>query len=284
MKENKQKKKPNKFWQKLKKGLFKTGSSSLDLLFPQDMKCIFCGNDIPDFEDKPYCHECAKKDILNDGHRCRICDVRVHDSREICSYCDRSNKNIITPKFDKAFCPFIYNKTTKGAILRFKDDNGKFLTKTFTKYMCDAIKQASITFDIIVPVPSHPKTIRRRGYNQAELLANEIGKEFNVPVNTTSVLKTKYSKQQKTLNFAQRRKNIRESLEFKNLEIFKDKNVLIVDDVLTTCSTMNAIAERLKPNAHNIYVTTIARRELEKRNKKRIKDFFKNIFKKSKYK
>lgn len=284
MEEKQQKKNPNKFWQKLKKGLVKTGSFSLDLLFPQDMKCIFCGNDIPDFEDKPYCEECEKKGVLNDGHRCRICDVRVHDSRDICEYCDKSNKQYISPKFDKAFCPFLYNKTTKGAILRFKDDNGRFLTKTFTKYICNAIKEANISIDIIVPVPSHPKTVRRRGYNQAQLLADEIGKEFNVEVNTTCVLKDKYTKQQKTLNFADRRRNIRESLSFHNLEIFKDKNVLIVDDVLTTCSTMNAIAEKLRPKANNIYVATIARRELERKRVKNLKDLFKKLLKKTKNK
>ncbi len=278
-----QKNKPNKFWQGVKKCLGKTGSFSLDLLFPQDMKCIFCGNDIPDFEDKPYCIECEMKGVLNNGHRCRICDVPIHHMGEICEYCDKTNKHYISPKFDKAFCPFLYNKTTKGAILRFKDDNGRFLTKTFTKYICNAIKEANIFIDIIIPVPSHPKTVRRRGYNQAELLANEIGREFNVEVNTTCVLKDKYTKQQKTLNFAERRRNIRESLSFQNLDLFKNKNVLIVDDVLTTCSTMNAITEKLKPYTHNIYVATIARRELQNIIKKpNIKKIIKNLFKKKK--
>ncbi len=265
---------------KLKKFFLKSGNLSLDLLFPQDMKCIFCGRDIQDFEDKPYCKDCEKKGVLNNGHRCRICDMPISDSREVCEYCSGNRETShYKNKFDKAFCPFLYNDTTKGAVVRFKDDNAKYLTKTFAKYILQRISEENISIDVIIPVPSHPKTIRRRGYNQAELLANEIGKNLNVPVNTTSILKTVYSKQQKKLSFQERRKNIRKSLSFQNLGEFKDKNVLIVDDVLTTCATMNAIAEKLKPKTNNIYVATIARRDI-KDSKPRKVNILKKIFQK----
>lgn len=284
VKEEKQEKNLSK-GKKIKEIFVKTGHFSLDLLFPQDLKCIFCGNDIPSFSDKPYCDECEKAGVLNNGHRCRICDMPIYDESDVCEYCKINNETKKSKnKFNKAFCPFLYNDITKSAVVRFKDDNAKYLTKTFSKYICKLIKEANVTIDLIVPVPSHPKTIKRRGYNQAELLARQISKDLgNIEVNTTAIIKTSYSKQQKKLNYAQRQENISKSIKVVDLTPFKDKNVLIVDDVLTTCATVNTIASRIRHKAHNIYVATIARRDLKDSKPaktKLIKEFFKKLFKK----
>ncbi len=251
------------FWNKFKKFFIKAGKTSLDILYPQDLKCIFCGNDIPDFETQPYCHDCEKEHVLNDGHRCKFCDMPLHTEHNVCDYCQNGKH-----KFDKAFSPFVYNNMVRKAILKFKDDNGKYLIKTFTKYICEKIKEANITIDCIIPIPSHKKTIKQRGYNQANLLAQSIGKKINAIVDNGNITKEIYTKPQKTLSFQERQKNIYSSLKIKDPKKYEGQNILIVDDVLTTCATVNAVCSLIRPHVHNIYVATIARRDIEDSYKK----------------
>ena len=242
----------------LKKFFVKAGNASLNLLYPQNMKCMFCGKDIPDFEKQPFCDDCKKQEIFNNGHRCKFCENPLHDESDVCENC-KNNHNL----FQKAFCPFLYNNLTRSPILKFKNDYGKYLTPTFAKYIVDDIKKANITIDLIIPVPLHKKKRKARGYNQAEVLANQLGKELNVPVDTTSILKIKQTKQQKKLDYKQRQSNLFSTFLLTTKTNIKDKNILIVDDIMTTCATVNAISALIKKYVNNIYVATIARRDLK---------------------
>lgn len=250
--------KKQNFWIKLKNFFIKAGKSSLDILYPPDLKCIFCGKDIPNFDEQPFCEECKKENILNTSHRCKFCDMPLHTEHNVCDFCQNGNH-----KFDKAFSPFLYNNTVKKAILKFKNDNGRYLIKSFSKYICDEIKKANITIDYIIPVPSHKKTVKQRGYNQSELLAKAIGKELNITVDCDNITKEIYTKQQKKLNYRERQQNIFKSLKIKDNKKYNGQNILIVDDVLTTCATVNSVASLIRPYVHNIYIATIARRDIE---------------------
>lgn len=247
------------FGKKSKNFLIKLGHAMIDLLYPPDIKCIFCGDDVPDFDNQPFCENCAKKQPFNDGNRCKICDVQVPDDVEICDRC-KSKKNPIL--FQKAFCAFRYTDTVRSSILAFKDDNAKYLAPIFSKFICKKINDAGVTVDVIVPVPAHISSIRKRGYNQAELLANQIGKDLGVVVDIENIVKINKNKPQKTLNFEERQKNVYNTLSIKDENKFNGKNVLIVDDIMTTCATVNAVAALIYKSANNVYVATIARRDI----------------------
>lgn len=255
--ENQQKN--EKFSKKAKHFLAKVGHLFVDLLYPPNIKCIFCGDDVPDFDDQPFCENCAKKQPFNNGNRCKICDVQLPDGIEICDRC-KDKKNPIL--FQKAFCAFRYIDTVRSSILAFKEDNAKYLAPIFSKFICKKINEAGATIDVIIPVPAHKSSLKQRGYNQAELLATQIGKDLGVPVDKDNITKTTKNKPQKNLNFQERQKNVFNTLSINEPNKYADKNVLIVDDIMTTCATVNAVAALIYKSANNVYVATIARRDI----------------------
>lgn len=102
---------------------------------------------------------------------------------------------------------------------------------------------------IIIPVPLHKKRLRWRGFNQSELLAKEIGKYFEIPVKTNVLVRSKYTMPQ-TLQTDkdERLKNLKGAFECKNPDILQNKHVILVDDVVTTGSTLKECAKTLLAN------------------------------------
>lgn len=226
----------------------------LDIVFPNDFKCILCGKDLPD-DSSIFCSECMQSDIFNEGNRCIKCDTMIKEGNIICDHC-KSQKRY----FEKCVAPLNYNNIVKAAILKFKDDNARYLITPFAKLMIERLKQENFQFDIIVPVPSHPKTIRRRGYNPPFLLAKEIGKLLNKPV-VKALNKNLLTSKQKRLDFEERQTNLRDSMTLVDKTLIKGKNILIVDDIITTCATVNTCASLLK-GAKKIYACGVARTNL----------------------
>ena len=223
----------------------------LDLIFPNDIKCIFCDRDIPEGD---ICQSCEQV-IFNLGSRCEKCDTPIKDGNVVCDHCKREKR-----AFVKAICPLVYKDDVRSAILKFKDDSAKYLAKPFAKIIFDRPEKENIQFDIIVPIPSHPKTIKRRGYNPALLIAQELGALTNKPVEDILV-KTVITKTQKLLNYQDRQTNLENSLTLSNNKLVKNKNVLIVDDIITTCATINACAA-LMHKANSVYACAVARRAI----------------------
>jgi len=102
------------------------------------------------------------------------------------------------------------------------------------------------SFDIVVPVPLHPVRIRERGYNQAQLLSEEISRKFMIPHSTHNLLRIHPTDHQALLGKKDRWTNIAEVFKIKNPFEFDKKSVLVVDDLLTTGVTASEIARILK--------------------------------------
>jgi ComF family protein len=114
-------------------------------------------------------------------------------------------------------------------------------------------------YDYIVPVPIHHARLRERGYNQSEFIANGISSFINVPVNTELIKRKRYTQTQTVLSKEERRKNIEKAIvPYKDGLLVDDLKLLIVDDVLTTGSTMNVCAKTLlKMGAKNVEAASI---------------------------
>lgn len=239
------------------KNLFKGINKFLDTyFFPDNIKCIFCGRDIPNFEEKPYCPSCEKHLSFNKDKRCKICDVPIKENEIVCDLCKTHKR-----AFKKAFCPFLYSGIVRSNILSYKVDNKRYLSKSYAKLMYEYLKESNLKIDIITYVPVHVKTLKRRTFNQSKLLAEKLGELMNVPVVET-LEKTIKTKQQKRLNYKERMKNLHSAFNVIDKKIVKGKNILLVDDIITTCATVNACSLKImSAGASNIYVTAIARKE-----------------------
>lgn len=233
----------------------------LNIFFPKKLKCIFCGRDINAFDKTPICPDCQKEEIFNNGkHRCKCCDQPIYTESDFCDGCKKDQKY-----FDKATAPFIYETKVKNLVLKFKNDNAKYLSEPMGKLIAERLKNENmLDFDIIIPVPLSEKSLKKRGYNQAKLLADEIGKILCKPVKDDIVLKVKDTKHQKELGFTDRHQNLKDAFALTNSKDIKGKSVLIVDDVLTTCATTSTIAKLLLKLTNKIYVATFARNLLTK--------------------
>lgn len=237
-------------WQKIKARL-------LNLLFPEDIKCIFCGTDVPDFNNKPYCAECEKILPFNTGHKCQICDQPIYNEATVCDFCQKQKRY-----FKKAFCPFLYNGVVKNSILGYKENNQRYKAKTFAKFIVQDMDNVQI--DKITYIPMTPKKEKQRTFNQAKLLAEEIGKLLNIPV-VCLFSKTKDGKTQKSSTYKQRHANIIGMYTTKKATLKKTDNILIVDDIITTCATINYCAGLIYPKVKNIYICAIARDVVKKK-------------------
>jgi ComF family protein len=118
--------------------------------------------------------------------------------------------------------------------------------------------------DYLIPVPLHPIKFRERGFNQAEWIANGLGKTIQIPVRTQLMKRVKHTISQTTLNREERLNNMKKA--FKINQDVSDRNIGIVDDVLTTGSTISSMASILKDaGAKKIIALTVAT-PLERKN------------------
>ncbi len=111
--------------------------------------------------------------------------------------------------------------------------------------------------DCFVPVPMHIKALRKRGYNQALLIAKKLSKITGIPVCFDCIIKVKKTRSQVGLTYRERKKNLKGAFKVYKLKS-GIKNVIIVDDVFTTGSTVNEIASLLNSYSVNSYFFTLA--------------------------
>jgi len=115
-------------------------------------------------------------------------------------------------------------------------------------------------FDIIVPVPLHSKRLKERGFNQSFLLAHQINKKLSLPVIADDLQRIKWTRPQVELDWRERASNVKGAFTLIDNEEIKGKEVLLIDDVYTTGSTVNECARVLKKaGAKKVYVATVAR-------------------------
>jgi len=114
--------------------------------------------------------------------------------------------------------------------------------------------------DIIIPTPLHKRRLKWRGYNHTELIANQLGHAFSVPVASNVLVKIKATKPQIRLNKKQRLQNMQGVFELQNKEAILGKTILLVDDVYTTGATMQECARVLRQaGTKHVFGAVVAR-------------------------
>lgn len=341
--------KTSKIFKKFKSFLAKSKEFFCNLVFPENIKCAFCNTDIPNFDEVPYCENCAKTLPFNNGHRCEICDLPIGNEAKVCDFCQNQPRT-----FRRAFCPFVYQDQVRSAILAYKDSNRRYLAKPFARLIASQILQSAVRVDAVAFVPITKRKLKKRTFNQSQLLAAEIAKILNAPL-VDIFEKTRESTDQKNLTYKQRREAVvdlyrlaqtpsenvkisknaifvrknQENLQnnAKNLTSFKNsknfapennnqnlenpaaekkvdisknfaaerssgaensvaenlaenknhnnqnfekvENLLIVDDIITTCATICACSALVKNRVQNVYVCAVAREVFRGRNGER---------------
>lgn len=222
----------------------------LKILFPES--CPVCGKPSTGHNTAPICSGCWEGILQYKGAVCLKCGKPlVSDASITCGDCLKEE-----PAFKWARSFGIYDGALKKAINLFKYYGIKRLSKPLSELMFK-IKMPAV--DVVVPVPLSKKKLKQREFNHAALLAKYISIYLGTRVTLNCLVKIKETMPQVGLSAKERGKNVRNAFVAKNNEFIKGKNILLVDDVLTTGATIRECSKSLKSaGAGEIYAITLA--------------------------
>ncbi|MDD4334756.1 MAG: ComF family protein, partial [Desulfotomaculaceae bacterium] len=154
-----------------------------------------------------------------------------------------------------------YEGILKEAIHRFKYLGRRGLAFSLAGLMVETARTEPLltSVDLILPVPLSDEKLRLRGFNQAALLAEEVGCRLQMPVNRKLLVKDFETHPQTGLNRTAREQNLKGALRVTNTEVIRGKNIMIIDDVFTTGSTMSSAALIIRSaGAKHVFGLTVA--------------------------
>ena len=208
------------------------------------------------FETEAVCQECRGKPIYVTEPSCKRCGKPIeHERQEYCYDCQRNHR-----EYTQGKAVWVHKGIVKESVYRFKYQNRReyaaYYAQEIVRIYGDWIRARGI--DGIVPVPLHKSRRRQRGYNQAELLAQEVGRRMDLPVYPKLLLRVRKTKAQKRLDDRERKNNLKKAFKIGKNKV-QLEHILIIDDIYTTGSTINeAAAELKKTGAVDIYYISIS--------------------------
>lgn len=231
----------------------------INLIYP--LTCLVCRIRLNPLSDKPLCEICWNKIEFNPAPFCRVCGRHLPAKSQkevlICKDCQKSSYF-----FKRAYSVCIYDGVIKECIHLLKYNRKLSLAKPLARLMVNfAHKFLNMKkIDLILPVPLHKTKLRQRQFNQAKLLAKPLARAFSKELKDNLLIKIKSGPAQVNLSRAERLRNVYGSFKVKNSRHLKDKNILLIDDVLTTQATANECARILsEAGANRVDVFTLAR-------------------------
>lgn len=232
-----------------------------NILYPR--RCPICGKIVVP-RGELACPPCKSKLIPIEEPRCKKCSKPI-DSEEI-EYClDCFTKH---HQYKKGFALWVYDTNMKKSIAEFKfhgrQEYSDFYAEELVKKFRTEIQK--IAPDVLIPIPIHKSKQIQRGYNQAEILAKGIGEKLNIPVISHLLKRDRKTLPQKQLNDKERLKNLLKAFTLSREELLqyeerynkKVRKVLLVDDIYTTGSTIEACTGILLQNGiEEVYFISI---------------------------
>ncbi|MDP3730331.1 MAG: ComF family protein [Candidatus Omnitrophota bacterium] len=185
---------------------------------------------------------------------CLGCETALEAINELrlCGHCIASiNRNAMPPfELDSspvlAYSACLYDSGLKELVHRFKYKGKTILAKIFSKLMIDYIKDNPeiADVDLVTVVPLHRERLKAREFNQSLMIANPISKEYSLML-TNTLEKTRKTRYQNELLKGERIKNLKSAFRVSPKADIKDKRILLIDDVMTTGSTLGECAKTL---------------------------------------
>ncbi|MBT3204921.1 MAG: ComF family protein [Gammaproteobacteria bacterium] len=216
--------------------------------------------------------------ILNPG-LCLTCGISITSSEFICSHCVDSLELVSAPcslcglpnkaegpvcpaclqhppRWQKMIAPLVYTGSTRHIIQDLKFNEQLHHANAMLTHIQHYFKNHHV--DALIPVPLHQSRLLERGYNQAEEIASNLSRLLNIPVNRSSLKRIKATEAQSGLSLNKRQKNILKAFEFTLQQPYN--SVAIIDDIITTGSTMTEICKVMnKAGIKHIQVWSLAR-------------------------
>ncbi|CDZ76958.1 DNA utilization protein GntX [Legionella massiliensis] len=184
--------------------------------------------------------ELCKASLKKIGPACYYCALPLPDEKFlVCGLCSKKQ-----PVIDHTLTAYLYEDPLRALLHDFKYKEALYLRSFLVDLMLEALpEQALLQTECLVPVPSHPRRIRERGFNQAAELAKMLAKTLGLVCELNLCKKIIHTQPQASLNSKARRRNLRQAFQAKTKGY---QHITLVDDLLTTGSTANELAKVLK--------------------------------------
>ena len=227
-------------WRQIKEAL-------LDLLFPP--RCAGCRH-----PGGWLCPECREGIERVTGRLCLCCGLPVGRSDRLCAVC-----RLTPPSIDGIRSAAYFEGVLREAIHRYKYHGTRALARPLGRLMADAWSANGVAGDVLIPVPLHSTRMRERGFNQATLLARELGSAVGLPIDTASLVRVRATAPQINLDALSRWKNVEGAFRCLN-EGAAGRRVVLIDDLCTTGATLSACSIALRAaGASSVWAYTLAR-------------------------
>lgn len=239
-------------------------ASLLDLLYPP--RCRSCREPLLSHPSDCFCARCWEKIRLATHPLCPLCGRPFLDTGgddHLCGVCIARR-----PRFTRARAWACYTSDDndrhplRDVVQRFKYGRKVSLGKPLGRLMAIGCREAFVENqpDLLIPVPLHPKRLRWRGFNQSVVLAREVSRIWNLPMDPTFLVRAKETPPQTQLSEEDRRKNVRDAFALNPAKSVEGKTVLLVDDIYTSGATVNACSRALLGGGvKEVQVLTLAR-------------------------
>ncbi len=188
------------------------------------------------------CRQCAAKPQYIVEPRCRRCGKQLMgDGQEFCADCQRRRH-----VYDYGYALYDYQSMRKS-VYRFKYGGRCEYAAFYAQEICRWLSHEILLMDAdaIIPVPIHPSRLRCRGYNQAELVAAELSRLTGIPMYDKLVQRSRKTVPQKELTIQERQNNLKKAFNI-STNVVKLNKTILIDDIYTTGSTLDAVALELK--------------------------------------
>lgn len=237
-------------------------SGLLDLVYPP--RCLVCNRWL---SQGALCGACVADIVVLEPPFCHRCGVPIGEGHRLCEPCEAGE----VPPFAWSQTLGRYGGRLRDAIHRFKYDGKTALALPLGKLLADSLdappspllrssQGESLTFDVVVPVPLHPARYRQRGFNQSELLAKIVAQQRGWLLDTQGLQRVRRTRPQANLVRTDRVHNVLDAFTCQPLQRYAGKSVLIIDDVLTTGSTMREVARTIQEaGAERVCIVALAR-------------------------
>lgn len=227
----------------------------LDLLYPPS--CVNCKT-----ANEWLCQDCFKRIVFIIPPVCERCGTSI--STDDLPHCVQCKNNPFQSVDGLRSASYFEDSPIRSAIHFLKYRNHRAVVSILSRMLIDTYRTYHLKADALVPVPLHTSRLRERGYNQSQLLANEVGTFFNLPVDTDTLQRVRKTKSQMELGINERRQNVLDAFACRSKKLTGQK-VLLIDDVCTTGSTLDACATALKEGgAASVWGLTLARTHFNK--------------------
>lgn len=243
--------------------LNKVKTALVSAIYPSNPKCVLCKRNLI-FDAGMLCSRCRRSLKFIGEDTCIKCGDNLdhNSSNNLCRRCSETQFS-----FEGGVSLFVYDAVSREMILDFKYHNNPYGAHCCGLMLADKLLKTPWFngVEMVTSVPASKEAVKKRGYNQSEVIANALKERCDIIINNDIIIKKLDLKDQIGLHIKERQQNMKGAFEVLYPELIAEKVILVVDDVMTTGATMNACSDVLiKAGAAKVYSATVASAFIDK--------------------